>query len=278
MPGLSPSDRVLSAALEARGAVVSARPWDAVDASTPDTAVCIRSTWDYHLRIDEFRRWVSAFQSGPTRLWNPPDTVLWNLDKKYLHGLERQGIAIPLTRWLPSGSALDPAALFRGSGWSQAVLKPRVSASAHGTLLVTPETVLPGDVAAHLSATGALLQEFIPEIRTRGEVSLMFFDGEFSHAVCKEAAAGDFRVQAHFGGGARVIPARPELVAFGARVLAAASLPWVYARVDVVDAARGPLLMELELIEPELFFHLVPDGADRLAEGLLRRAAPGVER
>ncbi len=268
-PGLTPSDALLAGALESHGVPVTSAPWDSIEpAGAPDRYVCLRSTWDYHLRAPEFRAWVSAFRAGPDRLWNPPDTVLWNLDKEYLRGLERQGIPLPITHWLPAGVAPDPGALFRATGWRLAVLKPRVSASAHGTILVTPETVLSGEDAARLSRSGALLQEFIPEIRTRGEVSLMFFGGAFSHAVCKQVAPGEFRVQPHLGGEARRIDAAPELRAFGARVLRAVPARWVYARVDVVHAERGPVLMELELVEPELFFHLAPERADHLAECL----------
>ncbi|HEU5219733.1 MAG TPA: hypothetical protein VFU23_13820 [Gemmatimonadales bacterium] len=275
-PGLTPSDTLLARALEARGATVTARPWDAIDpGSDYADKVCLRSTWDYHLRIDEFRAWVSAFRATPGRLWNPPETALWNLDKEYLRGLESAGAAIPETRWLAPGQAPDHAALLHDAGWREAVLKPRVSASAHGTMLVSAESVLSASDQAHLAASGALLQEFIPEIRTRGEVSLMFLGGEYSHAVRKDVAAGEFRVQPHLGGGARLIDATPELRSFGERVLAAVPYAWVYARVDVVEAARGPLLMELELIEPELFFHLMPERAERLATAF---AAPSPRR
>jgi glutathione synthase/RimK-type ligase-like ATP-grasp enzyme len=278
-PGLTPSDRLLAEALEARGARVTAGPWDSIDpAGPPGSLVCIRSTWDYHLRVEEFRAWVSAFRVDPGRLWNSPETVLWNLDKGYLRGLERLGIALPITHWLPAGEYPDAGGLLQSTGWRQAVLKPRVSASAHGTILVTPESSLSVKEAASLSASGALLQEFIPEIRTRGELSLMYFGGEYSHAVCKEVAAGEFRVQPHLGGGARIIDAAPELRAFGERVLKAVPSPWVYARVDVVHAERGPLLMELELIEPELFFHLTPERADHLAHRLILLVARNAER
>jgi hypothetical protein len=269
-PGLTPSDGLLAAALEVRGARVSSRPWDSIDpSSSAGRMVCIRSTWDYHLRVKEFAAWVSGFRNQPGRLWNPPATVLWNLDKDYLRSLEQLGIALPVTHWLPANESPDLGALFRSTGWRQAVLKPRVSASAHGTILATPESILSSGTAARLSTSGALLQEFIPEILTRGEVSLMFFGGEFSHAVCKEVAAGEFRVQPHLGGGARLVEPSSELRAFGERVLGTVPTPWVYARVDVVQAERGPLLMELELVEPELFFHLAPERADHLAHRLM---------
>jgi glutathione synthase/RimK-type ligase-like ATP-grasp enzyme len=265
-PEPTPSDRLLAEALARRGIPVTARPWDSIDpADRTAGMVCIRSAWDYHLRIDEFSAWVSAFRAEPGRLWNPPETVLGNLDKHYLRRLERSGIALPITHWLAPGEPVDLGALFGMTGWPSAVLKPRVSASAYGTILVTPGSTLSAEETASLSATGALMQEFIPEIRTRGEISLMFFGGRYSHAVCKEVARGEFRVQPHLGGEATVVEVSPELREFGARILEAVPSPWIYARVDLVQSERGPLLMELELIEPELFFHLAPEGADALA-------------
>lgn len=149
--------------------------------------------------------------------------------------------------------------------WQQAVLKPRIAATAYGTFLVTPDSTLTDDDLAPARASGALLQEFVPEIVGSGEVSLMYCDGAFSHAVLKRAKAGDFRVQQDFGG--VVVPVTPAstLIAFADRVMDTAAAPCLYARVDVVDSSRGPLLMELELIEPELYFLIVPSAAARFA-------------
>lgn len=269
----TPSDRLVAAALEERGLPVQSAPWDSIRPEDyPGALVCLRSTWDYHLRPAEFREWVGSFGRTRATLWNPPATVLWNLDKAYLQDLEQSGIPIPPTRWLRAGNRVDLGVLFGATGWPLAVLKPRVSASAHGTILVGPDSVLTPEDQARLSASGALLQQFVPQIQTRGEVSLMFLDGEYSHAASKEVAAGEFRVQPHLGGVARRVEATAALRAFGARVLAAVP-EWRYARVDVVEADRGPLLMEVELIEPELFFTLAPEAAHRFADLLARGCA-----
>ena len=114
------------------------------------------------------------------------------------------------------------------------------------------------------------MQAFVPEVESRGEISLVYLDGTFSHAVRKRPASGDFRVQRDFGGSLEAMTPSEPVLAFGDGVLAAVTRPWLYARVDLVEAGGGPVLMELELIEPDLF--LTPAGAARLAAALLARA------
>lgn len=270
-PALTPSDELLAEELRSRGAGVTVRPWDEIDPpGLGMTLVCLRSTWDYHRRGDEFRAWIGALAAHHVTVVNPAATVLWNMDKGYLGWLEARGIAIPETRWIAPGEAIDVPSLLAGSSWQRAVLKPRISATAHGTHLVTSGSTLAPEERAVLQRTGALLQAFVPEIQSAGETSLVFIDGGFSHAVRKQPARGDFRVQHEFGGTAGPVEAPAALRAFGARVLATIPCAWTYARVDAVDTARGPLLMEVELIEPDLFFTPGGNGAARLAEALGR--------
>lgn len=270
-PALTASDTLLADALGRAGTPVTAVPWDAVAAGDGDGVVCLRSTWDYHLRWTEFREWVSGFTAG-SRLWNPAATVLWNADKSYLRDLAEAGIALPRTRWYEPGERPDIAAVLREWGAAEAVLKPRISATAYGTYVVRAgdDAPLGEEEWSALERSGSLLQAFVPEIRTRGEISLVYLDGTYSHAVVKRPQAGDFRVQKEFGG--TLAPAGPaaDTVVFGEAVLEAAGRPWLYARVDLVETERGPVLMELELIEPDLF--LTADAAARLARGLIERA------
>jgi len=236
----------------------------------------VRSAWDYHTRIDEFRDWLEGMEGleglDGFMLANPAKTIRWNLDKRYLGDLERRGIAIPVTRFFEPGIRPSLADVLEEEGWDQAVLKPRVSATAFGAHRVEWGTVLSAGDWAQCLKTGALVQAFVPEIRSSGEVSLVFIAGRFSHAVRKTPAAGEYRVQSEFGGADALVVADDYLVQFGLRVLETAGQPWLYARVDVVEAARGPVLMELELIEPELFFVLAPSAAALLAEALLMGA------
>jgi glutathione synthase/RimK-type ligase-like ATP-grasp enzyme len=260
---------LLASALERAGATVLALPWEAIDPAG-DHVVCLRSTWDYHLRWAEFRHWVAAFAGRNGRLWNPPATVLWNADKLYLRELGERGIALPRTRWFEPGERPDCDAILREWSLPHAVLKPRVSATAFGTHRIAKGQRLTDAEWSLVEASGCLLQAFVPEIESRGEVSLIYLDQDFSHAIRKRPAAGDFRVQADFGGSVEAVNPAVRLRAFGERVLATASRPCLYARVDLVETGDGPVLMELELIEPDLF--LDPSASARLAAALLASA------
>lgn len=273
-PALTASDELLAAHIRNDGATAQAMPWDdIVPAGLGDAVVCLRSTWDYHKRSDEFRAWIGALRAHRARVVNPAETVLWNMDKEYLAWLEARGIAIPETRWIAPGASFDLPQLLAGAGWDRAVLKPRISATAYGTHLVTAGSVLGAAERDALARSGALLQAFVPEIQAAGEISLVFFDGRFSHAVRKQPSPGDFRVQHEFGGTVGPAAASVALQDFGLRVLATIPCRWIYARVDIVDTARGPLLMELELIEPDLFLTFGGAAASRLADALVRASS-----
>lgn len=269
-PALTSSDALLAAELEGAGATVVAMPWDAATPAHDDPGtVCLRSTWDYHRRWPEFRAWVGGFADRNGGLWNPAETVLWNADKLYLRDLGEAGIALPRTRWFEPGERPDCDAVLREWELPCAVLKPRISATAFGTYLVSAGRALSDQEWTPLEASGGLIQAFVPEVESRGEISLVYLDGAFSHAVRKRPAGGDFRVQGDFGGTVEAVTPSRSIRAFGDTVLGAVSRPWLYARVDLVETDRGPVLMELELIEPDLF--LTPVAAAGLAAALLAR-------
>jgi glutathione synthase/RimK-type ligase-like ATP-grasp enzyme len=272
-PLVAPDDEPLAAALRARGVTVVPLPWTGIDRGPqPDApAIVLRSTWDYHVVPMLFRTWLSALDEAGRTVWNDPVVARNNIDKIYLERFEGDGIAIPPTVWLDH---VDQAAIRQAvadRGWERAVLKPRIAATAYGTLLVARDSELPDTDLLPARASGALLQEFVPEILERGEVSLMFCDGVFTHAVSKRAKAGDFRVQQDFGGSVQPMTPSAELLTFAERALSRVRSTCLYARVDVVETSRGPLLMELELIEPELFLTVVPAAADRFADAIVRR-------
>ncbi|MFT3913327.1 MAG: hypothetical protein QM704_04300 [Anaeromyxobacteraceae bacterium] len=261
--GAPEGDVLLRRALEARGCAVEQVAWSDASAAWPGLdGVVVRSTWDYHLRGAEFLAWLDRLDVAGVPCVNPSALLRWNLDKRYLRGLAEAGVAVPDTVWLGPGERAGVAEVLRVRGWAAAVAKPLVSASAHRTELVTS-----GEVEGP-----AMLQALVPEIRSAGERSLVFLGGAFSHAVVKRPAAGDFRVQKELGGTwARQVPPA-ETVSFATRVLALAPVAPAFARVDLVETARGPVLMELEVLEPELF--LGEEEADRLAEAVLAALRP----
>jgi glutathione synthase/RimK-type ligase-like ATP-grasp enzyme len=268
-PDLPEDDRPLVAELGRLGIAASARLWD--DPAVPwpiFDAIVLRATWDYHLRIEEFRRWIDSRDAEGATLWNPAPLLTWNTHKFYLRELETKGIPIAPSRFLPSGTAADLAAILEEENWDCVVIKPAVSATAHRThRLDRQEAARLGTLVAD---GDTLVQQYLPEIETRGEWSLVYLDGSFSHAVRKLPASGDFRVQTEFGGRAETARPDPGLVLEADRVIAAIDSPWLYARVDGVESAGGLRLMELELVEPSLFLSAAPDAARRFAAAIGR--------
>ncbi|HWG34727.1 MAG TPA: hypothetical protein VN650_11190 [Gemmatimonadaceae bacterium] len=273
-PDLTPDDQLAVAQLERRRARVTAAIWNdpSVDWTAFD-AIIIRSTWDYHHRAAEFRAWIDALEAAGAPVWNPPPVLRWNMEKTYLRDLERAGVPIVPTEWLEKGTNPDLAGLLAERGWMDAVVKPVISAAATRTWRVSHATVLDVGVqfAESLDAGDVMVQPFMPEIQTRGEWSLMFIDGDFSHAVRKMPTGGDFRVQTGFGG--RSITDQPdgEVIRAAQRVLDVAPSPWLYARVDGIETDAGFVLLELEMLEPSLFFSHTTSGAARFAEAVVAR-------
>ena len=272
-PLIAADDQTLVDALTPLGISVTPIPWTEIDpyAQVESPPIVLRSTWDYHRIPTMFALWLNALQHSGRTIWNDAAVARDNIDKIYLKQLETAGIAISRTRWLDRVDDQSVRQTLEDECWRQAVLKPRIAATAYGTFHVTADTQLSPDDLAPARASGALLQEFVPDILDRGETSLMYCDGVFSHAVSKHAKAGDYRVQKDFGG--RVDPVLPshDLIAFADRVMSTVPSQCLYARVDVVETNGGPVLMELELIEPELYFLVVPSAAGRFATAIGNR-------
>lgn len=249
LPELSEDDRLLQAELERRGIEGRAVVWDdpAVDWDAFDQVI-LRSTWDYHKRVDEFRAWVAKRDN----LRNTKDVVLWNLHKRYL--LELDGI-VP-TVLVEAGRPVRPV-------WKKVVIKPAVSATAWRTELLDAKDAGTYDV-------DVLVQPYMKEIEN-GEWSLIFFGGEFSHAVLKRPKSGDFRVQSDFGGSAT--PRTPD-AALIEQARRHVKKEWLYARVDGIEQDGRFLLMELELTEPALFFHADPAAPGRFVDALELQGCP----
>lgn len=237
---------------------VDAEPiaWDAPDVDwTAFHSIVLRSCWDYHNRPEEFAQWVQRLAAIDAPLWNRPNLVLWNMNKRYLSSLDAKGIRTAPTMWLDKGSRASLSGIMREQDWEKAVVKPVISASADRTWLVSAhhaDNEQP-DMDAMLKQTEVMVQQFVEEITIRGEWSFVFLNKEYSHAVLKQPATDDFRVQEEFGGTLSNDTPSPNIVEQAGRIMALVEGPCLYARVDAVDTGEGLLLMELELIEPHLF-------------------------
>ena len=281
VPAITTDDRLLRDALVARGAEVDARPWDARADWGSYHRIVLRSCWNFHHHPAEFLLWINEVRDNHDgSLRNSPALVEWSVDKRYLLDLDAGGVAIVPTicvRASEGEAAPDLDALIAAQGWNEgAVVKPAISATAHQTWLVEPQRASEHQARFEAllasSPSGVLVQPFLPEIR-EGEWSLIFLGGEFSHAVVKRPAEGDFRVQNDFGGTVERREPVPSLVDDARAVLHAAAKGTETRREDILHARADAtlrdgklLLLEREPIEPAPFLSPAPGAAARMAE------------
>ena len=264
-PNLTPSDAVLAEALRKKGVRARPAPWNGAFAPFAEAdLVVIRSTWDYFDVPDEFAAWIGRLETE-TALLNPPEVLRWNMTKAYLFELAEKGVAVPPARRIAPDAASIADAM-DALGLDEAIVKPLSGGTASGLSRVRRDDRQALEKAAAILNGEAMVQAFVPEIVVRGETSLIFFGGAFSHAILKTPKAGDIRVQEDHGGAARAVDAPDWAVAEAARILALCPGETAYARIDAVLFDAHLALMEVELVEPELFFVHRPDAAERFAE------------
>ena len=262
-----PETHHLVAALAQLGIEADIVPWSAPVNWAAWPLVVVRTPWDYFRRLPEFLAWAEPTHRL-TRFVNPYNVIAWNCHKQYLRALAAAGIPTVPTLWLDQGCS-DARVQLAARGWGEVVVKPAVSIGAIGALRA--DAADPACLA-HLDRLveegDVMVQPFVASVAEAGEVSLVYFGGRFSHAIRKQPAAGDFRVQDMYGG--TVHPHQPtgaELAVADA-VLARTPAPTTYARIDLVEFAGAPALMEAELIEPELFLVATPEAAMNFARVL----------
>jgi glutathione synthase/RimK-type ligase-like ATP-grasp enzyme len=262
LPEVDVDEEPLARAVAAAGIDATLVAWDDPhadwDAPIP---TLLRSTWNYALAIDDFLAWVSRV-SAIAPLWNPPEVVRTNVHKRYLLELAARGVPVIPTTLVPRGE-MDLAAV----DTDRFVIKPEVGAGSLDT-----RTFRRGDVDAieHLTmitARGAaLVQPYVVSVEDYGERSMIWIDGDLTHSIRKSPrfSGDDERIDGPFP------------IADDERVVAEAALaPYVdkilYGRVDLArDGAGNPMVMELELVEPSLFFARHPPSLDRFVDALVR--------
>ncbi|MFF3345369.1 RimK family alpha-L-glutamate ligase [Streptomyces sp. NPDC002779] len=269
---------VLREALAAAGAAADIAYWDdeGVDWGAYDL-VLIRSTWDYSWRTAEFLAWVERC-GKVTRLANPPAVVRWNVDKRYLGDLAGAGVPVVPTRYLAPGAAADLP------DDHEYVVKPTSGAGARYAARYTPDqhaTAVRHLARMHEEGFTAMVQPYVRSIDSRGERALQFFGGRLLHASRKQAVlapgtAFDAKKVAHPG----LEPWTPSPAERAVAERALAAVPdaagLLYARVDLVDGEDGqPRVMELELVEPNLFLFLHPGSTERVVAAVLAAARAG---
>ena len=249
-----------AAALAAEGLIAEPLPWTRAAETDADVVMPLLA-WAYHLEPARWRAMLDALAASGVRTLNSVALLRWNTAKTYLAELEDADVPVVPTVFADraTGKAVEEARDLLGGG--ELVIKPQISGGSHETIRLAPGALLEN------GPTGpAMIQPFLPSVGGEGELSMLHFGGVFSHAVGKVARAGDFRVQPQFG--STIGPATPsdEAMEVAAAVFAALDETPVYARVDLIRHLDGTLrVMELEAIEPDLFFEHDPQAGARFA-------------
>lgn len=218
----------------------------------------IKSTWDYFDFYPEFLTWLETIRTLGIPTLNNLDTILWNSSKKYLLEIESKGFPVIAGMILEKGKLISQdeiKAKVKSESW---VVKPLVSGGAKNTLKLASEDwgKHAEKVQAWVNEEAFLIQPFISEVEKVGEYSLLFFNGEFSHAVLKTPASKDFRVQHYFGGTIKSIDPSESMLSSCQTLVDEFASESLYVRVDGVEIKGQFHLMELEMIEPYLFLAL----------------------
>lgn len=260
----------MAAPLAAAGLDVRPEPWTQ---AAPETLagydlVLPLLVWGYHFDVARFRAAVGRWAQAGVKLRNPASVLSWNCDKRYLDVLAANGAPTIPTLFVDRLDRTDLERAADAFGSAALVVKPQVSGAAWKTLKLRPGEPLDGAPDGP-----AMIQPFLPAIGEEGELSLFYFDRDFSHAVRKRPGAGDFRVQEQFGGVNEACAAPAEALTAAEAVLAAVAEPLLYARVDLIRGLDDRFaLIEIELIEPDLFLAYDRRAPERFA-AVVRTAA-----
>lgn len=249
-------------ALSGLEADIFTQPWTEPLTRTYDL-VCPLVAWGYHNAPDDFRQSLARIKTSGQRLRNPAEILSWNIDKHYLRDLAQSGVRTVPTLY---AKRLTPEALASARAdfaVTDLVVKPVISAGSKHTLILSDSHI----PEVYEAENDLMLQPFLPAIRSEGEWSLLFYGGDFSHAVLKTPQNGDFRSQPDYDAHLRSLPAPAEALELAHAALDyAGGRDLLYARVDMVRDEKGNLcLMELELIEPDLYLKYDSQAPERLS-------------
>ena len=227
-----------------------------------------RSTWNYFDQFSNFRNWLDLVKDQ-CYLINPYEQINWNLDKHYLLDLQKQDLPIVESIFVSKKTKLNLETISKNKKWKEIVVKPTISGAARHTYLLKKDEIK-NFQDKWLSLTNDedfMVQEFQKNILNSGEIAVMLFGGEYSHSVLKKAKKGDFRVQDDFGGSVEKINPSLKIIELAEKTVKSLKTTPLYARVDIIfDNDNNPVISELELIEPELWFRFKEESAYKLAE------------
>ena len=262
-------DRLVMDGLEKLNLRTIKKDWNDTNFNWSSTKSAIfRSTWDYFDQFSNFRNWLELVKEQ-CYLINPYEQINWNLDKHYLLDLQKLDLPIVESVFVSKKTQLNLETISKSKNWKDIVIKPTISGAARHTYHLKNDEIKKFQ-DKWLSLTNNedfMVQEFQKNILSTGEIAVMLFGGEYSHSVLKKAKKGDFRVQDDFGGSVEIINPSLEIIELAEKTVKSLKTSPLYARVDIIfDNGSNPVISELELIEPELWFRFKEESAYKLAE------------
>ena len=275
-PDLISDDRLAFPFLEKNGFFAQPVIWDHFDQSEMASfdGFVFRSCWNYHRKFSQFLQFLEQLENLKVPVYNSLDAIRWNLNKKHILDFAKK-IPVPKTYFFQAGETLSSQNLRELSqewGVDSLVIKPAVSLNGQDTYLVQGLKDLQkmeGIISKLLKNRDLLVQEFIPEIKTSGEISLIYFNRQFSHAIRKIPAKNEFRVHTEYGGSRDLISASEVALEYGQSILSQTPGKLLYSRVDIVESNRGPLLIEVEATDPMLHLGMKDQAAKRFADAII---------
>jgi glutathione synthase/RimK-type ligase-like ATP-grasp enzyme len=269
-------DNLLIAPFAERGISVETISWHAKDIDwSRFTAVIVRSTWDYQDDAESFMAKLAEIEKSGTSLLNPLTLMQWNVSKDYLQTLEQQGVEIIPSQFFQQADTALIQSHFVHFETDELIIKPLISANSDNTFRLTPTALADqsDDLNMIFETTPCVIQPFLNSVVDEGEYSLFYFNGQYSHTIKKVPKQGDFRVQEEHGGQLHTVQPDAALLDTAEHVLNQLPELSLYARIDLLRSTSTTphtwQLMEVELIEPSLYFNMDEDSPERFVQATL---------
>lgn len=280
MPDMLPYDKEVIYMLQKRGINVTVFVWDELFSEKIDfivefDAVLLRTIWDYYQKVDDFLALLDSLEAINVPVFNPIDILRWNMDKKYLAELQDEGFDIIPTIFNFNGED-NSFAKAVSKGWNKMILKPMISGGSYHTFIIYSNEELKYNtlISEHYVDRPFMLQEFIPEI-SEGEISTLTIsdfssnNNDFSYSVIKVPKKGDYRVQFNFGGVYSIGEVDPVIIRIGSQITKRFGNRLLYQRLDGLWRNGKFLIMEIELIEPDLYLNYSKEALNYWVESLV---------
>lgn len=271
LPNLNPQDQQLIPALAKHNITATATIWnDSTIDWTQFNYLIFRNTWDYYEKEIQFNTWLNRIQLLGIKTLNTIETILKNKHKFYLKEFNKHNITILPTIFIKKTTTLNLSEIIPGH-WKKAVIKPAFSAGSYQTQLFDINQIkeINQQYLPIAKEKELLLQQYMPQIVSEGETSFIFFNKKFSHCVNKKPAKGDFRIQVQFGGKYKLMHPNQDLINQAQKIVDTFSEKLLYARIDAIIINKQLHLMEVECIEPDLYFNLSENSQTNFVNALL---------